>query len=101
LKKQSVGPALREIAAKYRAKAGAAAYLGKQVKNGNVGVWGKYPSLRTLTCPKPMKQWLNGFWHRNRSGAPAGLYFPEKQWAHRSVQPKFTFADGAAKNCSF
>jgi cytochrome c len=43
VEKKGVGPAFTEIAAKYRANAGAADYLGKQVKNGSAGVWGKIP----------------------------------------------------------
>jgi len=43
VERKGVGPAFKEIAVRYRAKTGAAAYLGKQVKNGSVGVWGKIP----------------------------------------------------------
>ena len=43
VEKKVVGPAFTEIAAKYRANPGAADYLGRQVKNGSAGVWGKIP----------------------------------------------------------
>jgi cytochrome c len=38
--KQLVGPALRDIAKKYKADAGAASKLQAKVKNGSSGVWG-------------------------------------------------------------
>jgi cytochrome c len=41
--KKGVGPAFKDVAAKYRAQTGAAAYLVMQVKNGSKGVWGTIP----------------------------------------------------------
>ncbi len=38
-----VGPAFKDVAAKYRGQTGAAAYLARQVKNGSTGVWGMIP----------------------------------------------------------
>lgn len=38
-----VGPSYKEVAAKYKADAGAAEYLAKKIKDGGSGVWGKVP----------------------------------------------------------
>ena len=38
-----VGPALKDIAAKYKGDAGAVATLAAKVKNGGGGVWGSMP----------------------------------------------------------
>lgn len=38
--KKIVGPAFKDIAAKYRSDSGAAANLAKQVRIGSKGVWG-------------------------------------------------------------
>ena len=38
--KKMVGPAYKDIAAKYKADAGAAALLTKHVREGSKGVWG-------------------------------------------------------------
>ena len=38
--KKLVGPAFKEVAAKYKADAGAAATLAKHVREGSKGVWG-------------------------------------------------------------
>ena len=43
VEKKVVGPAFKDVAAKYRAQTGAAAYLAVQVKNGGAGVWGMIP----------------------------------------------------------
>jgi len=43
VEKRGVGPAFKDVAAKYRAQTGAAAYLAKQVKSGGAGVWGMIP----------------------------------------------------------
>ncbi len=43
VEKKVVGPAFKDVAAKYRAQTGAAAYLAVQVKNGSAGVWGTIP----------------------------------------------------------
>jgi cytochrome c551/c552 len=41
--KKAVGPALKDIAAKYKDKADAVDYLRAKVKNGSQGVWGNIP----------------------------------------------------------
>ena len=41
--KKLVGPAYKEVAAKYRAEKGAEAKLVEKVKKGSVGVWGQVP----------------------------------------------------------
>jgi cytochrome c len=41
--KKLVGPAYQDVAAKYKADAGAAARLAAKVKGGGSGVWGPVP----------------------------------------------------------
>ena len=41
--KKVVGPAYKDVAAKYKADKGAAAKLEDKVKKGGVGVWGQVP----------------------------------------------------------
>ena len=41
--KKIVGPAFKEVAAKYKGDAGAEAKLFLKVKNGSKGVWGQIP----------------------------------------------------------
>ncbi len=41
--KKGVGPAFKDVAAKYHTQADAAAYLATQVKHGSRGVWGMIP----------------------------------------------------------
>ena len=41
--KKIVGPAFKEVAAKYRNDKGAEAKLAEKVKKGGVGVWGQVP----------------------------------------------------------
>jgi cytochrome c len=41
--KKIVGPAYKEVAAKYAGDAGAVDKLAKKVREGGVGVWGKTP----------------------------------------------------------
>jgi cytochrome c len=41
--KKSVGPAYKEVAAKYKDDKGAAAKLVEKVKKGGSGVWGQVP----------------------------------------------------------
>jgi cytochrome c len=41
--KKMVGPAYKDVAAKYRSDKGAAAKLAAKVKNGSQGVWGNVP----------------------------------------------------------
>ena len=56
--KKLVGPAYKEVAAKYAGDAGAAAKLAQKIKSGGSGVWGQIPmppnnvpdaDLKTLT----------------------------------------------------
>ncbi len=41
--KKLVGPAYKDVAAKYKGDAGAADRLAKKVRQGGVGVWGQVP----------------------------------------------------------
>ncbi|MCC6535233.1 MAG: c-type cytochrome [Burkholderiales bacterium] len=41
--KKMVGPAYKDVAAKYRGQAGVEAKLFEKVKKGGVGVWGQVP----------------------------------------------------------
>jgi cytochrome c len=41
--KKVVGPAYKDVAAKYKGDAGAAAKLAEKVKKGGSGVWGQVP----------------------------------------------------------
>jgi cytochrome c len=41
--KKMVGPAYKDVAAKYKADAGAAEKLAKKIKAGGAGVWGQIP----------------------------------------------------------
>ena len=41
--KKVVGPAYKDVAAKYKGDAGAAAKLGEKVKKGGQGAWGPVP----------------------------------------------------------
>lgn len=41
--KKMVGPAYRDVAAKYRGDSNAAAMLGQKVRQGGVGTWGEIP----------------------------------------------------------
>lgn len=43
VEKKVVGPAFKEVAAKYKGDAGAAAKLAEKVKKGGSGVWGQVP----------------------------------------------------------
>jgi len=43
VEKKIVGPAFRDVAAKYKGDAGAPAKLAKKVKEGGAGVWGPVP----------------------------------------------------------
>jgi len=45
--KKKVGPAFKEIAAKYKDDKGAQATLEKKVRSGGGGVWGKMPMPAT------------------------------------------------------
>lgn len=41
--KKMVGPAYKDVAAKYKADGGAAEKLAKKIKAGGAGVWGQIP----------------------------------------------------------
>jgi cytochrome c len=41
--KKLVGPAYQEVAAKYKSRKDAEAYLAKKIKEGSTGVWGPIP----------------------------------------------------------
>jgi cytochrome c len=43
LDKKLVGPAYKEVAAKYKARKDAEAYLSKKILGGSTGVWGPVP----------------------------------------------------------
>ena len=43
LDKKLVGPAYKEVAAKYKSRKDAEAYLAKKIKEGSTGVWGPVP----------------------------------------------------------
>jgi cytochrome c len=43
LDKKLVGPSYKEVAAKYRSRKDAQAYLSKKIKEGSTGVWGAVP----------------------------------------------------------
>lgn len=43
LDKKLVGPAYKEVAAKYKSRKDAEAYLAKKIKEGSNGVWGPVP----------------------------------------------------------
>ena len=49
--KKLVGPAYKEVAAKYRGDKTAAAKLADKVKKGGVGVWGQVPMPPNGTVP--------------------------------------------------
>ena len=49
--KKMVGPAYKEVAAKYRADKGAAPKLAEKVKKGSSGVWGSVPMPPNATVP--------------------------------------------------
>ncbi len=43
LDKKLVGPAYKDVAAKYKARKDAEAYLAKKIREGSTGVWGQIP----------------------------------------------------------
>ena len=49
--KKMVGPAYKEVAAKYRGDKDAAGKLAQKVKNGSQGVWGNVPMPPNSTVP--------------------------------------------------
>ena len=60
--KKLVGPAYRDVAAKYKGDAGAEAKLVAKVKNGGVGAWGQIPMPPNASVPdadiKAMVKWV-------------------------------------------
>ena len=62
LDKKVVGPSYKEVAAKYRGDAGAAAKLAEKVKKGGSGVWGPVPMPPNVTVPdadiKSLVDWI-------------------------------------------
>lgn len=49
--KKSVGPAYKDVAAKYKGQADAAAKLAVKVKKGGQGVWGQIPMPPNAAAP--------------------------------------------------
>lgn len=49
--KKLVGPAYKEVAAKYRSDAGAEAKLADKVKKGSQGIWGQVPMPPNSNVP--------------------------------------------------
>ena len=62
--KKVVGPAFKEVAAKYKGNAKAEAMLVEKVKKGGVGVWGQVPMPPNSTVPdadvKTLVKWVLG-----------------------------------------
>jgi cytochrome c len=60
--KKLVGPAFKEVAAKYRGNPKAAAMLEDKVKKGGVGVWGQVPMPPNATVKdediKALVKWI-------------------------------------------
>ena len=60
--KKLIGPAYKDVAAKYRSKKGAEADLVKKVKAGGKGVWGDIPMAPNAHVKdediKTMVQWI-------------------------------------------
>ena len=60
--KKIVGPAYKEVAAKYRGDKGAEAKLIEKVKKGGVGVWGQVPMPPNTTVKdediKTLVKWV-------------------------------------------
>ena len=60
--KKLIGPAYKDVAAKYRGKKGAEAELVKKVKAGSKGVWGDIPMTPNAHVKdediKTMVQWI-------------------------------------------
>ena len=59
---KSVGPAYKDIAAKYKGQADAAARLADKVKKGGTGVWGQVPMPPNAAVPdadvKTLVDWI-------------------------------------------
>ena len=62
--KKVVGPAFKEVAAKYKGNAKAEAMLVDKVKKGGVGVWGQVPMPPNASVPdadvKALVKWVLG-----------------------------------------
>jgi cytochrome c len=60
--KKLIGPAYKDVAAKYRGKKGAEADLAKKVKAGSKGVWGDIPMTPNAHVKdediKTLVQWI-------------------------------------------
>ena len=60
--KKLIGPSYAEVAAKYKADAGAEAKLVAKVKNGGVGTWGQIPMPPNASVPdadiKTLVKWV-------------------------------------------
>ena len=60
--KKVIGPAYKDVAAKYKGDAGAAAKLADKVKKGGVGVWGQIPMPPNAQAPeadiKNLVEWI-------------------------------------------
>ena len=60
--KKLVGPAYKDVAAKYKGDAGAEARLVAKVKNGGTGTWGQIPMPPNSTVPdadvKTLVKWV-------------------------------------------
>ena len=60
--KKLVGPAYKEVAAKYRAEKGAEARLLDKVKKGSTGAWGQVPMPPNAAVPdadlKALVKWI-------------------------------------------
>jgi len=60
--KKMVGPAFRDISAKYKGQADAPAKLAEKVKKGGSGVWGQVPMPPNAAVPdgdiKTMVDWI-------------------------------------------
>ena len=60
--KKLVGPAYKEVAAKYRADKGAGARLLDKVKKGSTGAWGQVPMPPNAAVPdadlKALVKWI-------------------------------------------
>jgi len=57
-----VGPAFKDVAAKYKSDAGATAKLVDKVKNGSAGTWGQIPMPANSSVPdadiKALVKWV-------------------------------------------
>jgi cytochrome c len=60
--KKIIGPAYKDVAAKYKGDAGAEAKLISKVKKGGAGVWGQIPMPPNATVPdadvKTLVKWV-------------------------------------------